>query len=78
IVHDAKGLRIRGELSELDVAHWQELAGRYEGYDKGGNAKQLLKIVDLQSGKLTALGTTLVNVRVLLLLNAAAWALSLD
>ncbi|KPC34650.1 Uncharacterized protein ABJ99_4757 [Pseudomonas syringae pv. cilantro] len=78
IVPEAKGLRIRGELSELDVAPWQELAGRYAGGDAGGSAKQLLNSVDLQIGKLTAMGTTLDDVRVQLQRNAAAWALSLD
>lgn len=78
IVPDAKGLRIRGELSELDIAPWQELAGRYSGNDPGGSAKQLLNSVDLQIGKLTAMGTTLNDVRVQLQRNAAAWALSLD
>ncbi len=78
IVPDAKGLRIRGELSELDVAPWQEIAGLYAGGDPGGSAKQLLNSVDLQIGKLTAMGTTLDDVRVQLQRNAAAWALSLD
>ncbi|WP_024690097.1 YhdP family protein [Pseudomonas tremae] len=78
IVPDAKGVRVRGELSELDVAPWQELAARYSGGDAGGSAKQLLNSVDLQIGKLTAMGTTLNDVRVQLQRNAAAWALSLD
>ncbi|MDU8486968.1 YhdP family protein [Pseudomonas syringae pv. actinidiae] len=78
VVPDAKGLRIRGELSELDIAPWQALAGRYSSNDPGGSAKQLLNSVDLQIGKLTAMGTTLNDVRVQLQRSAAAWALSLD
>ncbi|RMR57033.1 YhdP family protein [Pseudomonas cichorii] len=78
VVPDAKGLRIRGNLSELDVAPWQAIAQRYSGNDPGGSAKQLLSGVDLQVGKLTAMGTTLDQVRVQLQRNAAAWALSLD
>ncbi|MCD5993282.1 TIGR02099 family protein [Pseudomonas sp. CDFA 602] len=78
IVPDAKGLRVRGSLTELDVAPWQAIAERYAGNDPGGSAKQLLNSVDLQIGKLTAMGTTLDDVRVQLQRNAAAWALSLD
>jgi uncharacterized protein (TIGR02099 family) len=78
IVPDAKGVRVRGELSELDVAPWQAVAQRYSGNDPGGNAKQLLSSVDLRIGKLTAMGTTLDNARVQLQRSAAAWALSLD
>jgi uncharacterized protein YhdP len=34
----AKGLRIRGVLSELDVGPWKELVDRYAGNDPGGSA----------------------------------------
>ncbi len=78
IVPDAKGLRIRGSLTELDVAPWQAIADRYSGSDPGGSAKQLVNSVDLQIGKLTAMGTTLDDVRVQLQRAAAAWSLSLD
>ncbi|RRV06099.1 TIGR02099 family protein [Pseudomonas sp. v388] len=78
IVPQAKGLRVRGELSELDTATWQAVGQRYTGDETGGSAKQLLSSVDLQIGKLTAMGTTLDNARVQLQRNAAAWALSLD
>ncbi|OCX18597.1 YhdP family protein [Pseudomonas graminis] len=78
IVPDAKGLRVRGSLSELDIAPWQAMAERYAGNDPGGSAKQLLNSVDLQIGKLTAMGTTLEQVGVQLQRSSAAWALSLD
>jgi uncharacterized protein (TIGR02099 family) len=78
IVPDSKGLRVRGALSELDIAPWQAMAERYAGGDPGGSAKQLLSSVDLQIGKLTAMGTTLDQVGVLLKRSDAAWALSLD
>ncbi|MBC3957059.1 YhdP family protein [Pseudomonas triticifolii] len=78
IVPDAKGLRVRGSLTELDVAPWQAIAERYSGSDPGGSAKQLVNSVDLQIGKLTAMGTTLDDVRVQLQRAAAAWSLSLD
>ncbi|MEG5264672.1 YhdP family protein [Pseudomonas sp. JDS28PS106] len=78
IVPDAKGLRVRGELAELDVTPWQNVAQRYTGNDPGGSAKQLLNSVDLQIDKLTAMGTALDNARVQLQRSAAAWALSVD
>jgi len=78
IVPDSKGLRVRGSLSELDIAPWQSMAERYAGNDPGGSAKQLLSGVDLQIGKLTAKGTTLDQVNVQLKRNDARWALALD
>lgn len=78
IVPQAQGMRVRGELSELDVATWQVVGQRYTGDETGGSAKQLLSSVDLQIGRLTAMGSTLENARVQLQRSAAAWALSLD
>ena len=78
IVPSAKGLRVRGELPVLDLAPWQAVAQRYVGNDSGGDAKQVLSGLDVQIGKLIAMGTTLDNTRVQLQRNAAAWALSLD
>jgi len=78
VVPDAKGLRVRGSLSELDIAPWQAMAQRYAGNDPGGSAKQLLSSVDLQIGKLTAMGTTLDQAGVQLKRNEASWSLALD
>jgi uncharacterized protein (TIGR02099 family) len=78
IIPDAKGLRVRGELSELDITPWQAIGQRYTGNDPGGSAKQLLSSVDLQIGKLTALSTTLDNARVQLQRGATSWGLSVD
>jgi uncharacterized protein (TIGR02099 family) len=78
IVPDAKGLRVRGSLSELDIAPWQSVLERYAGNDPGGSAKQLVNSVDLQIGKLTAMGSTLNQTSVQLNRKDAAWALSLD
>lgn len=78
IVPDAKGLRVRGALSELDVAPWQAMVSRYAGEDPGGSAKQLVNNVDLQIGKLIAMGTTLDDASVRLKRNPDNWALSLD
>lgn len=51
---------------------------RYAGNDPGGSAKQLLNSVDLQIGKLTAMGTTLDQANVQLKRSDASWGLSLD
>jgi uncharacterized protein (TIGR02099 family) len=78
IVPQEKGLRLRGSLSELDIAPWQAMIKRYAGDNPGGSASQLLNSVDLQVGKLTAMGTTLDNANVRLKRGDAQWALSLD
>lgn len=78
IVPDAKGLRVRGALSELDVTPWKNVADRYAGNDPGGNAKQLLSNADLQIGKLSVMGSTLDNVSVQLDRKESAWALAVD
>ncbi|QFG27927.1 TIGR02099 family protein [Pseudomonas umsongensis] len=74
----AKGLRIRGVLSELDVGPWQDLVSKYAGQDPGGNAKQLLSGADIKVGKLSAFGTTLDQAAVQLTRKPSSWALQLD
>jgi uncharacterized protein (TIGR02099 family) len=78
VVPEAKGLRVRGSLSTLDIAPWQAIVERYAGNDPGGSAKQLVNNVDLQIGKLTAMGTTLDNANVQLKRNDVSWGLALD
>jgi len=78
IVPDGKGLRVRGSLAALDIAPWQAMVERYAGNDPGGSAKQLVNSVDLQIGKLTAMGTTLDQANVQLKRSDAGWGLSLD
>lgn len=78
VLPGAKGLRLRGTLSELDVSPWQDLVNKYAGQDPGGSAKQLLSSVDLTVGKLTAMGTTLDQASVQLDRKPNAWALRLD
>ena len=78
IVPQEKGLRLRGSLSELDIAPWQAMIARYTGDKLGGSASQMLSSVDLQVGKLTAMGTTLDNADVRLKRGDAQWVLSLD
>jgi len=74
----AKGLRIRGVLSELDVEPWQALVDRYAGKDPGGSAKQLLSGAEFKVGKLSAFGTTLDQVSLQLQRKPTAWALQID
>ncbi|CAN1597684.1 YhdP family protein [Pseudomonas mediterranea] len=78
ILPGAKGVRLRGTLSELDVGPWQDLLNKYAGQDPSGSAKQLLSGVDLKVGKLTAMGTSLDQASVQLDRKPDAWSLGLD
>ncbi|NBF02411.1 TIGR02099 family protein [Pseudomonas sp. Fl5BN2] len=73
-----KGLRVRGILSELDVEPWKALVDRYAGQDPGGSAKQLLSSADFKVGTLSAFGTRLDQVNLLLMRKPAAWELQID
>lgn len=78
VLPGAKGVRLRGTLSELDVGPWQDLLNKYAGQDPSGSAKQLLSGVDLKVGKLTAMGTSLDQASVQLDRKPDAWSLGLD
>ncbi|MEB0207966.1 YhdP family protein [Pseudomonas sp. CCC3.1] len=78
VLPTTKGLRIRGVLSELDVAPWQALVERYAGKDPGGSAKQLLSSADFKVGKLIAFGTQLDQVQLKMTRSAASWGLQID
>ncbi|WP_027924522.1 YhdP family protein [Pseudomonas sp. URMO17WK12:I12] len=78
VLPGAKGLRVRGVLSELDVGPWQDLVGKYAGQDPGGSAKQFFSSADLKIGKLSALGTTLDQASVQVNRKPTSWALQLD
>jgi uncharacterized protein (TIGR02099 family) len=78
VLPGAKGLRVRGVLSELDVEPWKALVDRYAGQDAGGSAKQLLSGVDFRVGKLSGFGMTLGEARVQLTRKPSSWALQLD
>jgi uncharacterized protein (TIGR02099 family) len=78
VMPNAKGLRVRGMLSELDVGPWQDLVSKYAGQDLGGSAKQFFSSADLKIGKLSALGTTLDQASVQVNRKPASWALQLD
>ncbi len=78
VLPGAKGLRVRGVLSELDIDPWKKLVGRYAGNDPGGSAKQLLSGADFKVGKLTGFGKQFDQVSLLLDRKPAAWGLQLD
>ncbi|AZF46217.1 YhdP family protein [Pseudomonas sp. R2-7-07] len=78
VLPGAKGLRIRGVLSELDIDPWKQLANRYAGNDPGGNAKQLLSGADFKVGKLTGFGTRFDQVKLQLDRKPVAWGLQFD
>ena len=78
VLPGAKGLRIRGVLSELDIDPWKKLVDRYAGNDPGGSAKQLLSGADFKVGKLTGFGTQFDQVNLQLDRKPAAWGLQLD
>jgi len=60
------------------VEPWKALVDRYAGQDPGGSAKQLLSSADFKVGKLSAFGTTLDQVNLLLARKPAAWELQID
>ncbi|WP_300627669.1 YhdP family protein [Pseudomonas sp.] len=78
VLPGAKGLRVRGVLSELDIDPWKKLASRYAGNDPGGNAKQLLSGADFKVGKLTGFGTQFDQVKLQLDRKPVAWGLQFD
>ncbi|SEE04851.1 YhdP family protein [Pseudomonas migulae] len=78
VLPGAKGLRVRGVLSELDVSPWKDLVDKYAGQDPGGSAKQLLSSADFKVGKLSGIGTTLDQASVQLNRKPTTWALQLD
>ncbi|SFH77513.1 MULTISPECIES: YhdP family protein [unclassified Pseudomonas] len=78
VLPGAKGLRIRGVLSELDIDPWKKLVDRYAGNDPGGSAKQLLSGADFKIGKLTGFGTQFDRVNLQLDRKPAAWGVQLD
>ncbi|AZF19724.1 YhdP family protein [Pseudomonas sp. R3-52-08] len=78
VLPGAKGLRIRGVLSELNIDPWKQLANRYAVNDPGGNAKQLLSGADFKVGKLTGFGTEFDQVKLQLDRKPVAWGLQFD
>ena len=78
VLPGAKGLRIRGVLSELDIDPWKKLVNQYAGNDPGGSAKQLLSGAEFKIGKLTGLGTQFDQVNLQLDRKPAAWGLRFD
>lgn len=78
VLPTTKGLRIRGVLSELEIAPWQALVERYAGKNPGGSAKQMLSSADFKVGKLIGFGTQLDQVSLNLKRTGSAWGLQID
>lgn len=85
---DAKGLRIRGALEQLDLDPWKQVAEQYAGASASASApaagatvadpRQLLSGVDLKVNHLKGFGLDLDQVRLQLQRAAAAWNLGID
>ncbi|WP_439887565.1 YhdP family protein [Pseudomonas sp. MBLB4123] len=73
----AKGLRLRGRLSELDWAAWQAVLQPYRSLAQD-DAQQLFKDAQLQIARFTGFGGSLDDLAVRLGRAGAGWALSLD
>lgn len=78
VLPTTKGLRIRGVLSELEIAPWQALVERYAGKNPGGSAKQMLSSADFKVGKLIGFGTQLDQVSLNMKRTGSAWGLQID
>nr|WP_256737565.1 YhdP family protein [Pseudomonas sp. dw_358] len=74
---DSKGLRVRGELDQLDLGPWKQQVDQYAGGDPGGSARQIISGVDLKVGHLKGFGLDLDQVRVQLQRAASAWNLGI-
>ncbi|MGE8408553.1 MAG: YhdP family protein [Pseudomonas sp.] len=73
-----QGLRIKGRVAQADVEGWQTQLGSLAGSDPGGSARQFLRSVDLNIGKLSAFGLDLNQAVVRLDRGSDNWALRLD
>ncbi|WP_439859638.1 YhdP family protein [Pseudomonas sp. MBLB4136] len=73
----AKGLRVRGRLSELDWAAWQASLQPYADMPRD-DAQALFKDAQLKIARFRGFGSTLDNLAVHLRRAGSAWALSLD
>lgn len=74
---DAKGLRVRGRVDELDTAPWMKLAEKYVPRE-GAERARLLRSANLEIGRFTGFGMTLEKLRASLERSANAWKLGLD
>ncbi len=73
----AKGLRVRGSLSELDWDAWQAVAKRYAA-GQTDSAKQLLGSAELQIDSFHGFGAALEDLNLKLGRANAGWVLDLD
>ncbi|SFP87707.1 YhdP family protein [Pseudomonas borbori] len=73
----AKGVRLRGQVSELDWSAWQAALKPYAGMPRE-DAQQVFEDAQLQIGRFSGFGSTLDDLAVRLKRAPAAWALNLD
>ncbi|MCY1516860.1 hypothetical protein D9M68_515180 [compost metagenome] len=74
---DAKGLRVRGRVDELDTAPWMKLAEKYVPRE-GAERARLLRSANLEIGRFTGFGMKLDKLKASLERSANAWKLGLD
>ncbi|MDM8348248.1 YhdP family protein [Pseudomonas sp. sp1636] len=73
----AKGVRLRGQVSELDWSTWQAALKPYARVAPD-DAQQLFKDAQLRIGRFSGFGSTLDNLAIQLKRAPAVWLLSLD
>ena len=73
----AKGVRLRGQVSELDWAAWQAALKPYAGVARE-DAQQVFKDAQLKIGRFSGFGSTVDDLAIQLKRAPAAWALNLD
>lgn len=73
----AKGVRLRGQVRELDWPAWQAALKPYAGVARE-DAQQVFKDAQLQIGRFSGFGSTVDNLGVQLKRAPAAWLLHLD
>lgn len=73
----AKGVRLRGQVSELDWSAWQAALKPYLGVARE-DAQQVFRDAQLKIGRFSGFGSTLDDLTVGLKRGSAAWSLDLD
>jgi uncharacterized protein (TIGR02099 family) len=74
---DAKGLRVRGRIDELDTAPWMKLAEKYVPRE-GAEKARLLRSANLEIGRFKGFGMNLDDLKASLERSASGWKLGLD
>ncbi|MCU1715635.1 YhdP family protein [Pseudomonas sp. 5P_3.1_Bac2] len=71
------GLRVRGRVSQVDLAAWQQAVEPYM-QTAGGGAQQLFKDAQVRVGRFNGFGTSVDGLEVGLSRNSSSWLLDLD